>query len=206
MLSDVTMRLMAFLPEYMLICSIEVLIVTVTSYKYNINHHSYGQINSLFQFKSTKTGHFMLSNPFSSFQSTDQGFFVLSTVPAKRIVPHYYFAFSEKSNTFAFLTRRSILHVPLSVLETGYRKSTPARMAESVDALVSNTSGAIRAGSIPAPGTRKWPTDTCRPFLCPIFSTSHDHLAKSFCFHPRALTESLCFLETGMMVSSLNIH
>ena len=155
MLSDVTMRLMAFLPEYMLICSIEVLIVTVTSYKYNINHHSYGQIDSLFQFKSTKTGHFMLSNPFLNFQSTDQGFFVLSTVPAKRIVPHYYFAFSEKSNTFAFLTRRSILHVPLSVLETGYRKSTPARMAESVDALVSNTSGAIRAGSIPAPGTQQ---------------------------------------------------
>ena len=28
-----------------------------------------------------------------------------------------------------------------------------ARMAESVDALVSNTSGAIRAGSIPASGT-----------------------------------------------------
>ena len=28
-------------------------------------------------------------------------------------------------------------------------------MAESVDALVSNTSGAIRAGSIPAPGTIK---------------------------------------------------
>ena len=28
-------------------------------------------------------------------------------------------------------------------------------MAESVDALVSNTSGAIRAGSIPAPGTSK---------------------------------------------------
>ena len=28
-----------------------------------------------------------------------------------------------------------------------------ARMAESVDALVSNTSGAIRAGSTPAPGT-----------------------------------------------------
>ena len=27
-------------------------------------------------------------------------------------------------------------------------------MAESVDALVSNTSGAIRAGSIPAPGTQ----------------------------------------------------
>lgn len=28
-----------------------------------------------------------------------------------------------------------------------------ARMAELVDALVSNTNGAIRAGSIPAPGT-----------------------------------------------------
>ena len=27
-------------------------------------------------------------------------------------------------------------------------------MAESVDALVSNTSGAIRAGSTPAPGTK----------------------------------------------------
>ena len=113
---------------------------------------------SLFQPESTKTGHFMLSNPFSSSQSTDQGFSVLSTAHVKRIVPHYYFAFSEKSNTFAFPTRRSILHVPLSVLDTGYRKSTPARMAESVDALVSNTSGAIRAGSIPAPGT----TESCK--------------------------------------------
>ncbi len=30
-----------------------------------------------------------------------------------------------------------------------------ARMAELVDALVSNTNGAIRAGSIPAPGTNR---------------------------------------------------
>ena len=30
-----------------------------------------------------------------------------------------------------------------------------ARMAELVDALVSNTNGAIRAGSIPAPGTAR---------------------------------------------------
>ena len=44
-----------------------------------------------------------------------------------------------------------------------------ARMAESVDALVSNTSGAIRAGSIPAPGTCK-----CK---CLIFK----HLHFSFC-------------------------
>ena len=35
----------------------------------------------------------------------------------------------------------------------GCVSSANARMAESVDALVSNTSGAIRAGSIPAPGT-----------------------------------------------------
>ena len=63
-----------------------------------------------------------------------------------------------------FLIRRLILHVlsfrpGLSVrftrsqAPTGNRNSTPARMAESVDALVSNTSGAIRAGSIPASGT-----------------------------------------------------
>ena len=70
-----------------------------------------------------------------------------------------YFVNSEKSDTFAFLN-----------------KNSPARMAESVDALVSNTSGAIRAGSIPAPGTRKWPTDTCRPFLYKIFPTFSPHL------------------------------
>ena len=55
--------------------------------------------------------------------------------------PSIYFAISENSNTFALPIGRTIL--------------PPARMAESVDALVSNTSGAIRAGSIPAPGTRK---------------------------------------------------
>ena len=33
-----------------------------------------------------------------------------------------------------------------------------AQMAESVDALVSNTSGAIRAGSTPALGTREQPS------------------------------------------------
>ena len=38
----------------------------------------------------------------------------------------------------------------------GLQEEAPnARMAESVDALVSNTSGAIRAGSIPAPGTSR---------------------------------------------------
>ena len=44
-----------------------------------------------------------------------------------------------------------------------------AQMAESVDALVSNTSGAIRAGSTPALGTYKFSNalqaSTCRAFF-----------------------------------------
>ena len=54
---------------------------------------------------------------------------------------HKYFANSENSDTFALLNQKVYPSI--------------ARMAESVDALVSNTSGAIRAGSIPAPGTTK---------------------------------------------------
>ena len=51
-------------------------------------------------------------------------------------------------------------------------------MAESVDALVSNTSGAIRAGSIPAPGTKK--TQHCaESFLfAPHFPTSDNYLTE----------------------------
>ena len=61
----------------------------------------------------------------------------------------FYFANSEFSDTFAFLNQK------VYPSRASLRTSTPARMAESVDALVSNTSGAIRAGSIPAPGTIK---------------------------------------------------
>ena len=47
-----------------------------------------------------------------------------------------------------------------------------AQMAESVDALVSNTSGAIRAGSTPALGTYKFSNalqaSTCRAFFWSI--------------------------------------
>ena len=69
---------------------------------------------------------------------------------------HYYFAFSENSDTFALLNNQKAKPSRAS-FSPGDRlqKSTPARMAESVDALVSNTSGAIRAGSIPAPGTNQ---------------------------------------------------
>ena len=75
-------------------------------------------------------------------------------------------------------TRRSTLQVWQEATSATAEPPSkpPARMAESVDALVSNTSGAIRAGSIPAPGTRKWPTDTCRPFLYKIFPTFSPHL------------------------------
>ncbi len=62
---------------------------------------------------------------------------------------HKYFAFSKKSDTFAILNQMVYPSAPCP--NAGY---AIARMAESVDALVSNTSGAIRAGSIPAPGTR----------------------------------------------------
>ncbi len=43
-------------------------------------------------------------------------------------------------------------------------------MAESVDALVSNTSGAIRAGSTPAPGTRLLPTVYMLPGVVFLFA------------------------------------
>ena len=50
-----------------------------------------------------------------------------------------------------------------------------AQMAESVDALVSNTSGAIRAGSTPALGTYKFSNalqaSTCRVFFFGVSST-----------------------------------
>ena len=44
---------------------------------------------------------------------------------------------------------------PSTSMRRSSRRDVQARMAESVDALVSTPSGAIRAGSIPAPGTSK---------------------------------------------------
>ena len=61
-----------------------------------------------------------------------------------------YFAISENYDTFALLNQK-VYHLQCQSQD----ESTQARMAESVDALVSNTSGAIRAGSIPAPGTQQ---------------------------------------------------
>ena len=53
------------------------------------------------------------------------------------------------------LVIRTIYNIFANSKPEGLPPSIHARMAESVDALVSNTSGAIRAGSIPALGTRK---------------------------------------------------
>ena len=64
-----------------------------------------------------------------------------------------YLGISEKSDTFAALNSVSVLRQRNQYVSLP--DSAPARMAESVDALVSNTSGAIRAGSIPAPGTKQ---------------------------------------------------
>ena len=57
-------------------------------------------------------------------------------------------------NIFATLNQK-VYHFGYRPRQSHDRWKTPARMAESVDALVSNTSGAIRAGSIPAPGTKQ---------------------------------------------------
>ena len=63
---------------------------------------------------------------------------------------------SQVFSTFAVLSRKESIDAQFRKL--GYNAQqeyahTVARMAESVDALVSNTSAARHAGSIPAPGT-----------------------------------------------------
>ena len=65
---------------------------------------------------------------------------------------------SQVFSTFAVLSRKESIDAQFRKL--GYNAQqeyahTVARMAESVDALVSNTSAARHAGSIPAPGTGK---------------------------------------------------
>ena len=71
----------------------------------------------------------------------------LPTFRRGRTVPKHFFV-----NKFDYSHKLQYLCAPQP---EGLPPSIHARMAESVDALVSNTSGAIRAGSIPAPGTRK---------------------------------------------------
>ena len=86
-------------------------------------------------------------------------------------------SFSPGKLRVSFVSSMQSRHLQVTEKQlNGCVSSANARMAESVDALVSNTSGAIRAGSIPAPGTRKWPTETCRPFLYKIFPTFSPHL------------------------------
>ena len=70
----------------------------------------------------------------------------------------------------------------------------PARMAESVDALVSNTSGAIRAGSIPAPGTgnpRRVISTRVFLFSFPTFSPNEENEIVSFILRHHWYLETL---------------
>ena len=64
---------------------------------------------------------------------------------------------SQVFSTFAVLSRKESIDAQFRKLGYNARQEdahTVARMAESVDALVSNTSAARHAGSIPAPGTK----------------------------------------------------
>ena len=63
-----------------------------------------------------------------------------------------------------------------------------AQMAESVDALVSNTSGATRAGSTPALGTSSTHTTIAKPLKTRglaififLFSPQFPHICKNSC-------------------------
>ena len=68
------------------------------------------------------------------------------------IIRKLVFSFPADCNTIACNDKR-LLHNQKKMHTFAL---TNARMAESVDATVSNTVGVIRAGSTPAPGTRPW--------------------------------------------------
>ena len=72
-----------------------------------------------------------------------------------------------------------------------------AQMAESVDALVSNTSGAIRAGSTPALGTTKGMSPCNHKlrglFICEVFSFAHTSEWSRYAFE---MVLSICKLFT----------
>ena len=68
--------------------------------------------------------------------------------------------FFEKKSAKSLLVQKLLvpLHSQLS-------REAIAQMAESVDALVSNTSGAIHPGSIPGLGTKSCKFSTCGSFF-----------------------------------------
>ena len=69
----------------------------------------------------------------------------------------YHLSFFAK---VAQLVEHDLAKVGVAGSSPVFRSNFPAQMAESVDALVSNTSGAIHPGSIPGLGTlivpRRW--------------------------------------------------
>ena len=62
--------------------------------------------------------------------------------------PHFLLSDKHCHNVYRVEKKKEVL------------KKVKAQMAESVDALVSNTSGAIRAGSTPALGTKQLTVDS----------------------------------------------
>ena len=74
-----------------------------------------------------------------------------------RICRGFFQNIAHKTPNFLSVNEKRLIFAPLFVSKTPLggvaRPEAKAQMAESVDALVSNTSGATRAGSTPALGT-----------------------------------------------------
>ena len=107
-------------------------------------------------------------------------------------------------NIFATLNQK-VYHFGYRPRPSHDSRQTPARMAESVDALVSNTSGAIRAGSIPAPGTQQ--KCTCLFFKHLHFSFSlfaprlHHRMGS---FKPKYRHFYILSIKTALFVDDMN--
>ena len=71
-----------------------------------------------------------------------------------------------------------------------------AQMAESVDALVSNTSGAIRAGSTPALGTREKPSIENSIFGFSLLCTLENHSNKETAFFTISLVSCIMWKDS----------
>ena len=100
-----------------------------------------------------------------------------------------YFAISEKSDTFAFLTRRYILPVPLSDLATGYRKAHT-----SPDGGIGRRAGLKHQWSNPC----RFDPGSGYPTKCKCLIFKHLHFSFSFLHHVcttewAVLGQNLCF-------------
>ena len=81
-------------------------------------------------------------------------------------------------------------------------------MAESVDALVSNTSGATHPGSIPGLGTETEKVEKLSPFSFSKFRNILPHLnvKPKFFYPPKHLQVSLCYIHNTLLKGQTNNH